>query len=300
MIVVKRVGRYRKGGYIYGYVRYLPSEWIGKKVVIVPEEEYENRANSVLKVRTANLLLNLVRPKDRMFSVVTKTWNPVSGCLHNCKYCWARRLAETKLKDKPRYRRGFIPRLNRNEFKVRFKDGDFVFVVDMGDLFGHWVPREWILSVINHIKRFPKTHFLLLTKNPARYREFLREFPENTFLGATIETNRDDLIRDMGISSAPLPSERYRAMAELDWDKKFIAIEPILDFDLEEFVGWIREIDPLIVYIGYDNYDNCLPEPELAKTLKLIERLEEFTLVLRKTIRRAYWEEVSSYGIAKV
>ena len=245
---------------------------------------------SVLKLRTANLLLNLIKPRSRMFSIVTKCWNPVSGCLHNCRYCWARRLAETKLRDKPRYRRGFVPRLNRNEFNVHFRNGDFVFVADMSDLFGDFIPSEWIFRVLRYVEKFPKTHFLFLTKNPARYSEFIDYFSENCYLGATIETNRDDLYVEHRISRAPPPSSRYRAMVELDWDKKFISIEPILDFDLDVFVNWIREIDPLIIYVGYDNYDNRLPEPELAKTLKLIGELEGFTLVLKKTIRSAYWE----------
>lgn len=53
---------------------------------------------------------------SRMFSVVSKTWNPVTGCLHGCVYCWARRLAETKLRTARRYRMGFVPRLNEEEF----------------------------------------------------------------------------------------------------------------------------------------------------------------------------------------
>jgi DNA repair photolyase len=28
----------------------------------------------------------------RMFDFVTETWNPITGCSHECVYCWARRL----------------------------------------------------------------------------------------------------------------------------------------------------------------------------------------------------------------
>jgi len=48
--------------------------------------KYGGRVN-VLKIRIANLLLNLIRLKNGMFSIVTKTWNSVSGYLHNCIYC---------------------------------------------------------------------------------------------------------------------------------------------------------------------------------------------------------------------
>ena len=235
---------------------------------------------------------------SRMFSVVTKTWNPVTGCLHYCKYCWARRLALTKLKNTKKYRNGFSPQIHENEFRKRF-NGDFVFVCDMGDLFGDWVPREWILKVIEHIKKFPDTDFLFLTKNPKRYHEFIDYFPENAILGATIETNRDDLYRKHDISKAPLPSERYKAMKTLDWPKKFVSIEPILEFDLEMFSKWIREIRPIMVYVGYDNYNNGLPEPCLEKTLRLIKELSEITTVKTKTIRKAWDEENTQIGIKR-
>jgi len=79
-------------------------------------------------------------------------------------------------------------------------------------------------------------------------------------------------------------------MKELRWLLKFISIELILDFDLEIFTNWIKEIDPL-VYIGYDNYEWRLSEPTLEKTLNLVNELRKFTLVVVKTIRNAWSEE---------
>jgi DNA repair photolyase len=102
-----------------------------------------------------------------MFGMVTETWNPITGCLHNCVYCWARRLALTRLRNTRRYRDGFKPRLNEEEFRRRF-NGGVVFVSDMGDMWGEWVPDEWIRRVLNHIRRFPNTRFLFLTKNCCR------------------------------------------------------------------------------------------------------------------------------------
>ena len=221
----------------------------------------------------------------KMFSVVTETWNPVTGCLHHCRYCWARRLAETKLKNSKRYSNGFVPRLNREEFGKKF-NGGVVFVSDMGDLFGEFIPDEWIESILEHIKKFPNTFFLFLTKNPSRYHDF--DFPENAILGATIETDDDAVYA--GVSEAPKPSERIKAMIELDWDIKFVSVEPILDFS-SRFWEKIKRINPLMVYIGYDNYGYNLPEPTLDKTLSLIKKLkDEGFLVLKKTIRRAWHE----------
>jgi len=94
---------------------------------------------------------------SKMFPFVTKTWNPITGCLHGCKYCWAHSL---------------------NELYRRFRSGDFVFVTDMGDLFGKWVDVEWIIKVFRVIKAHPEATFLLLTKNPQRYLGLERVTPD--------------------------------------------------------------------------------------------------------------------------
>jgi len=48
-----------------------------------------------------------------------------------------------------------------------------------------------------------------------------------------------------------------------------------------------------MVYVGYDNYDNRLPEPPLKKTLMLLDDLSEMTFVVRKTIRPAWFEGIA-------
>jgi protein gp37 len=216
-----------------------------------------------------------------MFDNITETWNPVVGCLHYCSYCWARRLAETKLKNIERYRDGFKPKLVEKELNRRFHK-KYVFAVDMGDLFGDWVPSEWILKVIEAIKNSPSSYFLFLTKNPKRYMEFLDLYPENVVLGATIETNKD-----YPVSKAPATVERYGFMKKLPFKNRIISIEPIMDFDLETFVNWVKEINPVMVHVGYDNYNNNLPEPSLSKTYQLIDQLRAFTRVKTLTVRES-------------
>jgi len=205
--------------------------------------------------------------KTKMFNGVTKTWNLVVSCTHLCINCWCRKLAETKLRHLPYYRDFTKPKLITKRLNETFKPGEFIFTVDMGDLFCEAIPSEWITKVINHVERFPKTTFLFLTKNPARYLEFIHEFPENCILGTTIETNRDDY---SWLSKAPKFSERFDAMMKVKEARpelrRFISIEPILDFDPEILVDWIIKIEPCMVYVGYDNYNYRLPEPSLEKT----------------------------------
>jgi len=231
-------------------------------------------------IRTSSGYYSSKMRESRMFNIVTRTWNPVTGCTHQCIYCWARMFVERRLRYRsPKYKEGFIPKLHQEEFKKRFKPGEFIFVCDMGDLFCRGICDEWILKVLKHIARFPHTTFLLLTKNPQRYTGFIDLIPNNVVLGCTIETNRDDIYKAHSISRAPLPSERYLIMKDIMWNQKFVSIEPVILFDTDKFFKIIVDINPKIVYIGYDNYGvlrrRRVPEPPIKQVLELVELLQE-------------------------
>jgi len=220
------------------------------------------------------------------FGEITDTWNPITGCLHNCVYCWARGYAKrlATMGVEPYKTNMFKPAFAEWRLKQRIPMGRFVFVSDMGDMWGEWVPKEWIEKVLKAIRSKPNSKFLFLTKNPRRYHEFQVNFAKNMMLGVTIETNRN-----YRLSKAPTPAERYEEMKSLDWKHKAMVIEPILDFD-PEFVDWIRDISPEMVYIGYDNYGNKLPEPQLNKTEMLVRELHGIADVRAKALRKAWHE----------
>jgi protein gp37 len=212
-----------------------------------------------------------------MFPFITRTWNPLGGeCLHHCSYCWARKLAERygqkKYIGKPRI---YAKVLEKGEFK----QSDFVFVCDMTDLFGYWVPKEIIIAILRHIKHSPAT-FLLLTKNPQRYLEF--DIPGNCVCGATIES---DVEHDL---TGPPKSLRLEAMKNLKHPRKMISIEPIMRFS-PQFIRSILVVQPEFVAIGYDNYRCGLDEPSLELTEILIHGLKAYGIkVYRKTLREAW------------
>ena len=214
------------------------------------------------------------------------TWNPITGCMYNCVYCWARNYAKrlAAMDIEPYKTHGFKPAFAEWRLKQNLPKGGFIFVSDMGDMWGDWIPKEWILKVLNMLTAKPKTRFLFLTKNPLRYHEFLNMFTDNMILGATIETNRSNKL-----SRAPPQKERFEAMRSLNWKHKAVVVEPILDFD-PEFVDWIKEIRPEMVYVGYDNYNNGLPEPQLNKTKALINELQGKVQVEARNLSKAWFE----------
>lgn len=129
------------------------------------------------------------------------TWNPVTGCLHNCAYCYARDIANrfySHLPEGDRFTPVFYPErlqaprntkqpdLSTIEDPIRQMGLRNVFVCSMADLFGKWVPTEWIEAVLEQAWENPKWNFLFLTKFPIRMAEF--QYPPNTWIGTTVDT----------------------------------------------------------------------------------------------------------------
>lgn len=203
-----------------------------------------------------------------------KTWNIFAGCNFDCYSgkCWARTLVATKLAKSQKYEHtGFTPTFYPQELAVRFKPSDFVFIASMGDIsFATWYDLKEVLIVV---QKFINTQFLLQTKNPAIFLNG-RSWESNLWLGATIETNRYE---DYGkFSKAPTPIRRYHSFAVNSHAKKFLSIEPIMDFDPEIFLSWIKDINPQIVEVGADSCHANLPEPSPGKVKALLEALKTF------------------------
>jgi protein gp37 len=152
------------------------------------------------------------------------SWNPVSGCLHNCGYCYARAKAEN-----PFYASGFPTQFKPTFYPARLSapsrtripaaqrsnpGARRVFVCSMADLFGSWIPADWITAIIDTCAAAPQFDFLFLTKNPEKYLEF--EFPVNCWLGATADTqHRADVAVDI--------------FSQISGRIKFLSCEPLLE-----------------------------------------------------------------------
>jgi protein gp37 len=60
-----------------------------------------------------------------------------------------------------------------------------VFVCSMADLFGKWVPQDWIDAVLAEVRAAPQWTFLFLTKFPQRLEHI--DWPANTWVGTTVD-----------------------------------------------------------------------------------------------------------------
>ena len=166
------------------------------------------------------------------------TWNPITGCLHGCEYCYARKIAERfggyskrsaieygntytayssnaiickldvpLLKDTPRGEQiapfpfGFDPTFYKYRLgePAKVKIPSKIFVCSMADLFGEWIPDEWIKEVFEACEAAPQHSYIFLTKNPERYGKLNGKnhrydwsfVKENWWFGMTITGNGD-------------------------------------------------------------------------------------------------------------
>jgi len=191
------------------------------------------------------------------------TYNPITGCLNGCEYCYARKLARGRLKSRylanpyiagntdvlkcahnpkelqERLADPFYPRFwgdrvleftTNKDRKVATHRG--IFVCDMSDLFGIGIPEEWTRNVFDAIRCRPFDRFYLLTKQPQNLIKW-SPFPPHCYVGVTITTDK----------------MRYEALywlKQIQASVKYLSIEPhlgriqIAPIDLQDAgIGWI-------------------------------------------------------------
>ena len=83
------------------------------------------------------------------------TWNPVTGCKLGCPYCYAAKLAR-------RFGKSFEPEFHSERLAqpAQIKKPQNIFVCSMADLFGEWVPDEWIKAVFDACAAAPQHRYL--------------------------------------------------------------------------------------------------------------------------------------------
>jgi len=214
--------------------------------------------------------------KSNMYSLNVKTWSPFVGCKFNCIYCKNSFQAQAK-RQKHRCMNcyNFEPHEHPERLEQPLpKTGymQFIFTCAMGDIY--FCSTKYLKKIVDRIRREPDKTFLIQSKNPKTFERI--DWPNNVVLGMTIETNFDCYD---GISKAPCATVRFIHFDQIKHPLKMVTIEPVLDFG-ENFWKWIRDLNPCMVWIGYDSKNNHLPEPPIEKVKELHWQLSKMGIVV--------------------
>lgn len=149
------------------------------------------------------------------------TWNPITGCLHNCPYCYAHKIDQ-------RFGDGrFEPTYHNKRIyePLKVKQSSRIFVGSMADLFGDWVwhddysyekmhRNEVVRNIINTVLKCPQHTFIFLTKNPRGMQGF--NFPDNCWCGTSVENQEK-------------ANERIPELLRVKCKTLFVSYEPALE-----------------------------------------------------------------------
>lgn len=220
--------------------------------------------------------MGLRRSKGQMYPWVTHTHSHLGGeCWHACSYCYV----NNPRFGRPEKYRGPV-RLIEKELTIPYRKGKTIFIENCNDLFASPAPFELVDPILRHCRDWPLNTYVFQSKNPAEYVFYWEIFPANSIFGTTIETNRST----KEISKAPDPHDRLMGMLHdfIQGKRRFVTIEPIMDFDVDILSGWIKEIHPEFVNIGADSKGHNLPEPPFSKVQDLINEITKAGIEVRE------------------
>ena len=187
------------------------------------------------------------------------TWNPITGCLHGCEYCYARKMAyrfgsvvfesntengyecdlyegtfENHVLNYPALREWKSGRTTKAPYPFCFdptfhryrldepqhwKKPRNIFVCSMADLFGDWVPDEWITDVFRACDAAPQHRYMFLTKNFRRYAHLDDLLPLH---------RRPPHVAEMWFGHSYTGLGDYLPMPRFFIQPRFVSIEPLL------------------------------------------------------------------------
>ncbi len=212
------------------------------------------------------------RPQGQMVRTthVSSEWNPLDfQCTMYCGYC-------------PEKGHSKVPIL-RPEEEAEMPRHYSVWVNETTDLFCPEVPDSIIEAIFERASREGGGKcFLICSKNPSRFFDFLDKLPPWSLIVTTVESDIDH-----GWSKAPPPLKRLEELRRLKFAlsalpgrrETAICIQPVMKFT-GNFVEAIHQAMPDQVGIGMELTGlKNFPAPEFSEVMDLARAVSRFTSV---------------------
>ena len=138
------------------------------------------------------------------------TWNPTHGCSKvsaGCENCYAERISNRYNHTDHEWTRehageNVTEKPHKLEEPYRLDEPQRIFVNSMSDLFHSAISDEYIREVFAVMRNCPEHVFQILTKRPGRAAHMALQWPENVWMGTSVEDERVverlDLLRECG------------------------------------------------------------------------------------------------------
>lgn len=160
--------------------------------------------------------------QDTSIAWTDMSWNPIHGCSRisaGCRNCYAetvsRRFGHTDHPWTAEYAEQNVMERPGKLDEPRNKDGKFVFVDSMSDMFHPAVSGEFIESIFDVMEECPQHVFQILTKRPERAVSLSLDWPENVWMGVSVE-HADT-------------KGRIDKLGKIDASTRFVSFEPLID-----------------------------------------------------------------------
>lgn len=165
-----------------------------------------------------------------------ETWNPTHGCSKvsaGCENCYAERISNrykhTESEWTPEHaEENVLLKPHKLDEPYSLDEPRRIFVNSMSDLFHSLVPEDYIREVFAVMRNCPEHIFQILTKRPGRAAHMEIQWPENVWLGTSIEDER--------------VMERLDMLRKCNAETLFVSFEPLIgpvgEPDLSE-MDWV-------------------------------------------------------------
>ena len=182
-------------------------------------------------------------PSPTRIEWADRVWNPITGCNTGCSYCYARREAK-------RFGDNFTPKFHpeRLEQPLHLQKPSKIFVCSMGELFGPWVPLDWVKRIYDVMTACVDHTFIVLTKWPEKITEMLYGFePNKRWPLFNSQESYPNIWHLASVEDQKTWDKRVPALLELrshGWPVLGVSVEPMLG---EIIPHHISKLDWLII-----------------------------------------------------